>query len=458
MNKKGKLIARMFHSSPQQIIEAIEKNHGSPDSRRVAMEEIIRQVATQNNDGALLDFATQLVEIENNWMTIEWKLANLEFIILNCKDDMFLFEILATIKNFINDVFQRADLTKDHYSQIYGILTIMARIFVEKKVYQTAIDLYKSMISIGKTFNIDQNFQLRGIYDSIELFELLEDINSVFEMAVLGHSMAEESSLPWKIAFERILEFSGYKLAMAYLNGAEALSWQSNDVGTKNFIINSLRAMSLLLRAKQRLTPEISQIVQKIIKVLSRTRNLTPDEIETIEVLELLKTSKLSSNQLLECANTFLNYCDIAFRPTVDVLLLIWNGTMIYSKSTKTLENDKRSTNIYSKDGQVMISALISAVSTSMKETLNESEDIKQIQHGSQTVLIETEKELSLFVIADRETVELRQEMQGFMADILVADFFRKFENRLVSLTEYAEFFDPFVKKRFERFMFIMPT
>ena len=216
--------------------------------------------------------------------------------------------------------------------------------------------------------------------------------------------------------------------------------------------------MSLILRAKKRITPEINQVVQKIVKVLSRTQNLTPDEVETIEILELLKSGRLSSTQLLECANTFLNYCDIAFRPTVEILLLIWHGTMIYSKSTKIIETKQGSTNIYSKHGQVMISALISAVSTSMKETLNKSEDIKQIQHGSQTVLIETERELSLFVIADRETVELRQEMQGFMADILVADFFGKFEGKLFSLDEYANFFEPFVKKRFGRFMLTMPA
>ncbi len=438
-----------------KIISDIDAHNSDPDAKRTELVNTLNQIISDGSGASLLDFTTEICTTSFDWLDLDLKLNLIEFAIKNCKDDAFLFQILAVVKDYINQLLSETHLPLALYSKLYHILIFMAKLFAEKKIYQTAIDLYKSMISIGKTFQIDPALQLWGIYDAVELFEILEETSEVFELSVIGRSIAKNNAnMSWEIAYERILEFSGYRLAHAYLNGAEALSWQSNYMASKNFIVNAIRAMSIIIQSKKRITPEMHHILDKIISLFSRNQNITREDMEIVEVLELLKTNKLSKAQILDCANTFLKYCDLTFRPTVDVILVILDGTLIFSQSSKKIQ-EGISTTIFSQSGQMMLSALVSAVSSSMKETLKTSEEMKQIQHGSQTVLIENENGLSLLLIADRETNELRTEMQMFMADVISNGFFEKFKGRLPSQEEYKSFFKPFLIDHFQKYFIV---
>ncbi len=180
-------------------------------------------------------------------------------------------------------------------------------------------------------------------------------------------------------------------------------------------------------------------------------RFVAQEEAEIIEILEKILVNHYTPQKVRAIGNGLIGYYNLASNPSISVLMVVNQGLMVYSKSMMQII-DEETNSIYNEQGQLLLSALVSAVSTSMAETLGKSQQLKQIEYGSQKVMIEKEGELELLILADRETSDLRKRMNEFLQNTIAKGFKTKFAKGVHLTEEFEAFFDPLVDEHFKVF------
>lgn len=436
-------------------IHYLEENFSSIEDRINGLK-IFFATLVENEDFSLtLSFTEKMLKARIEWLDILRKLQIVELNILHCSEEVYLFELIGIIREFLNESFRNSSINKEVATQIVKILKLMAEIFLKFELYQASIDLYRDSISISTSFKVNPTMQASIIYDSLCLHESQERYFDAFELAYLGHQTVEHlEEKAWPHLFERTIESIAHEIIPTYVKSAYALLWKGDSHEAKNFIISALRCVGILLKIRGTTNSNIRSYIDQIRTIMTMQRLVGQEETEIIEILGKLLINSFNPKKVRGIGNGLISYCNLAFRPSINVLMVIDHGLMIYSKSVAPSGN-LETNSIYNEQGQLLLSALVSAVSTSMGETLGKNQQIKQIEYGSQIVMIEREDDLDLLLLVDRETSELRARMVKFLQDALNKGFREKFNKGLHLTEDFEEFFDPIVHENFGEFFLV---
>ncbi len=404
------------------------------------------------------DFSSSLASIEkmlasdHEWLDVLEKLQIVEQNILHCSEEVYLFELIGVIRGFLNKVFTTTQITKEMATQIVKCFRLMAEVFAKYELFQASIDLYRDAISIATSFRLSPSIQASIIYDSLCLYEIQDRLFDAFDLAYLGFQTVEESQeKAWKHLFERTIESIGRELIPIYVKSAHASLWKGDTSNAKNFILSALRNAGILLKAKGTTNSTIRNHIDQIRTAMTMQRFVAQEEAEIIEILEKILVNHYTPQKVRAIGNGLIGYYNLASNPSISVLMVVNQGLMVYSKSMMQII-DEETNSIYNEQGQLLLSALVSAVSTSMAETLGKSQQLKQIEYGSQKVMIEKEGELELLILADRETSDLRKRMNEFLQNTIAKGFKTKFAKGVHLTEEFEAFFDPLVDEHFKVF------
>ncbi len=440
--------------SLQEQIDFLEKNFDIPEDRAEGLKFYFSNLMETQDFLRMISAIEELLTVQKSWLPTIVKLKIMEESIIHCSEEIYLFELIGTMKEYINRIFETEMISEALAVQIVSTFKQIAEIFARQGIYQTAIDLYSEAITIGKSFKIPNENQAILIYDLLRTYESLERMKDAFELAFLGYKTVEHSPVViWRHLFERTLEVFSSHLIQTYLRSAEGMAWEGDLETSKNQTINALRVVAVLLRIKEGTTHQIRTALDQIRTVMVRQRLVGQEEVEIYDILGQLMVKEFKRTKIKTIADSLIKYCDLAFIPSISVLLVIYKSTPIYSI---TLGNDMQKAqnrSIFKEEGQVLFSALLSAVSSSMEETLGGQNKVKHIEYGSQTIVVESRDEVDILLLVDRETTELRESMIQFLENVLSKGFVEMFADGIHSKKEYRQFLDPIIREAFNRYI-----
>jgi len=343
----------------------------------------------------------------------------------------------------------------------YGIVVIGALFFIRK--YKTKplhilipVYIFRELVSLyfpsGKHYWITSVFSLALLGDEYVLFPrfaLLEIDFGFLEQNYLVKSAVES----FLLVFDAVGLFGSIIILsiIGYLHMKDVVQVTAKGEARLKRILGWMHRPNggiLQLRENTYIIPIIKgkeeiELTEEETKLYDFVKSEIPkvSEVKEKSLLPQEEIPNLLKNLWTKHVFSFLEedvYFEIPLTRLVGLYVVMKDGRGVYSKSFGKVEV-----------GSELVSGMLSAITSFVKETTRSSDYLRLIDHGDIVLLIEYGTYVFVALLAERETPEIRMRLKGFLKE-----FEQRYGDKLIDWTgDLREFTDcdEIVKNYFER-------
>ncbi|MCY3414059.1 MAG: hypothetical protein INQ03_20615 [Candidatus Heimdallarchaeota archaeon] len=435
-------------------LKYIEANIVSEQEKDIQLKLLFSEYIENKEYMDLYNIMSYMQTDAPKWLNRTILLQVSKTIIDTCDDETMIIE-------FIHQGYDILKLTlilppKDiPVNDILEFYIVIGEKYWKLKIYDTAIRAYDDALYLMKGLKANSISMLKLILRISKYRENLRQYQIAAQNSFLGYEIAVElASEGWIEAFAKHVEDNNLEIANVYAHATQALIWDNEEKKARNNIIRAIQAIAEIILVTQN-TKNLTLLISTIISTFKTFRVLDKADNEVINILRMV-IGQSGDENILEVAKGLINYCKLAYFPVIYTIMVISDaGSLVYSKDLEIItksDTEQTETTLFDDEGKNLYSGLFTAMSTSMKMALGSSDAVNAIEYEGQIIMIEECNVFTTYLICDRETYELRNQLSKFTNQI--DNSFKSMNALMVSSKEYMEaMIEPLFKKHFANYI-----